>query len=312
MCSLENACRTSTTSRLVLVCAVILIAASGLLCISRIHTSRPAMEENRAFSGKVRALSGIPEDHEVEFVAVNSVKGFPHKSRRLPGDLVPGSYHLKIHVNLKALTFGGSVVIRILCRRATSRIILHSRNIDLMGVLVRPAEASPHTDGMAVRRVLAFDKFQQVCIELDDPLIEGKHYAVQLNFKAKISDSLEGLYKSVYYNSSKHARSVCLVASHTNLPRGFLVDPFTAKSNNFKLLLQPCQKYYITQSEELGFSWLTQTKDDYTTDSHYLTRTRLLKGWEKVLFLVVILVDLRNDWNIPSTLRISQWPPGKV
>ena len=31
---------------------------------------------------------------------------------------------------------------------------------------------------------------------------------------------------------------------------------------NVKCLLHPHQKYYITQYEELGFSWLTQMKDD--------------------------------------------------
>ena len=52
-------------------------------------------------------------------------------------------------------------------------------------------------------------------------------------------------------------------------------------------LLQPHQKYHITQYEELGFSSLTQMKDDDTTKfSHYLTYTFLLKGWENVIMTV--------------------------
>ena len=42
---------------------------------------------------------------------------------------------------------------------------------------------------------------------------------------------------------------------------------------NLKFLLQPHQKYYITQYEELGFSYLTQMKDDYTTNI-------ILNAWE--------------------------------
>ena len=34
---------------------------------------------------------------------------------------------------------------------------------------------------------------------------------------------------------------------------------------NVKFPLQPHQKYYITQYEELGFSYLTQMENDYTT-----------------------------------------------
>ena len=42
---------------------------------------------------------------------------------------------------------------------------------------------------------------------------------------------------------------------------------------NIKFLLQPHQKYDLTQYGELGFSQLAQIKDDYTINSHYLTYT---------------------------------------
>ena len=54
-------------------------------------------------------------------------------------------------------------------------------------------------------------------------------------------------------------------------------NPFTLKSDQLKFPLQPHQKYYITQYEELGFSKRTQMKDDYTTNCHYLTYTFLCK-----------------------------------
>ena len=50
---------------------------------------------------------------------------------------------------------------------------------------------------------------------------------------------------------------------------------------NVKFPLQPHQKYYITQSKEFGFSSLTQMKDDYTTNSHYLTYTFLFRKVER-------------------------------
>ena len=46
---------------------------------------------------------------------------------------------------------------------------------------------------------------------------------------------------------------------------------------NFKFPLQPHQKDYITQYEELGFSQLNQMKDDYTINSYYFSCTFLLK-----------------------------------
>ena len=53
-----------------------------------------------------------------------------------------------------------------------------------------------------------------------------------------------------------------------------------------KIPLQPHQKYCITQYRELGFSQLTQMKDDYTVLPILTTPlTRFLfRGWENVLF----------------------------
>ena len=42
---------------------------------------------------------------------------------------------------------------------------------------------------------------------------------------------------------------------------------------NVKIPLQPHKKYDITQYGELDFSWLTQMKSDYTTNSRYITHT---------------------------------------
>ena len=47
--------------------------------------------------------------------------------------------------------------------------------------------------------------------------------------------------------------------------------------------LQPRQKSYPTKYDEFGFSQLTQTKDDYTTNSGEPTYT-FSAGWENVLF----------------------------
>ena len=53
---------------------------------------------------------------------------------------------------------------------------------------------------------------------------------------------------------------------------------------NFKFLPQPNHKYYITQYEELGFSSLSWMKHNYTSNSHYLTCTFLLKKVRRILF----------------------------
>ena len=43
----------------------------------------------------------------------------------------------------------------------------------------------------------------------------------------------------------------------------------------------------MTPYEELGFSYLTQMKDDYTTNSHYLTYTFLFRKVGRMYFLIL-------------------------
>ena len=79
---------------------------------------------------------------------------------------------------------------------------------------------------------------------------------------------------------------------------------------NVKFLLQPHQKYYITQYEELGFSKLTRMKDDYTTKSHNLTYTFFsLKGWENELFE---LGSTQTDTDRTRTPAYSEGGEGVV
>ena len=54
---------------------------------------------------------------------------------------------------------------------------------------------------------------------------------------------------------------------------------------NFKFLLLPHQKYYITQYEELGFPLLTQIRDDHTTNSHLITYTFSLQEFGRMYCL---------------------------
>ena len=69
-----------------------------------------------------------------------------------------------------------------------------------------------------------------------------------------------------------------------------VTDPFTftfsPKSDQFEIspTASPEILQYITQYEELAFHKLIQMKDDYATNSHYLTHSFPLKGWENVLF----------------------------
>ena len=73
---------------------------------------------------------------------------------------------------------------------------------------------------------------------------------------AEVADRVEELcdsWPSKYWGRADPSK-ICVLA------------PYPAQAS--RPLLQPHQKYYITQYEEVGFSWLTQMKDDYATNPH--------------------------------------------
>lgn len=147
---------------------------------------------------------------ELEFHSVHNIEKFPHKNQRLPKDLKPLSYQLDLRVNLTTLKYSGVVKIRILCEKITSYVILHCGDLDVMNVSVAKTENSEEK-GLIIDRILAFKAHQQLCIELREALLSGEVYYVTLEFKSKISDRLEGFYKSSYTTETGEQRCVAIL-----------------------------------------------------------------------------------------------------
>ena len=144
---------------------------------------------------------------EVEFHAVSNIEKFPHKDQRLPKDLKPLSYKLDLRVNLTTLKYRGVVKARILCEKTTRYVILHCGDLDVLNVSV----TAENNHDIAINRILAFKEYQQLCVELKGDLCRGESYFVTIQFKNKISDKLEGFYKSWYRSETGEKR--CVVVS---------------------------------------------------------------------------------------------------
>ena len=79
---------------------------------------------------------------------------------------------------------------------------------------------------------------------------------------------------------------------------------------NFKIRLQPHQQYNLTQYEELGFSQLTQLKDDCTINSHHLTCTFLFKRFGECTFLNLGVIrvlkgESMDQSNLAMQIQVS-------
>lgn len=187
-----------------LVLFISLIFAAALVGVLTKHDFLPYFTEHARELSKHRTRG-----EEVEFHSFHNIEKFPHKDLRLPKDLKPLNYKLDLRVNLTALKYNGVVKIQIVCDKTTRYVILHCGDLDVLNVSVRRTEDS-REKGMLIERILAFKEHQQLCIELRDTLRKGRFYYVTLQFKSKISDRLEGFYKSSYTTGEGLKRSVAI------------------------------------------------------------------------------------------------------
>ena len=70
--------------------------------------------------------------------------------------------------------------------------------------------------------------------------------------------------------------------------------PTAAPGSTSNFSLQPHKKYCITQYEELGFSWLSQMKDDYTTGSQFLAHIFLFNRLGECTFCRNLGVEVKR------------------
>ena len=181
-----------------------LLFAAALVGVLTKHDFLPYFTEHARELSKHRTRG-----EEVEFHSVHNIEKFPHKDLRLPKDLKPLNYKLDLRVNLTTLKYSGVVKIKIVCDKTTRYVILHCGDLDVLNVSVKGTENS-REKVMSIERILVFKEYQQLCIELRDALRKGGFYYVTLQFKSKISDRLEGFYKSSYATGAGVKRSVTI------------------------------------------------------------------------------------------------------
>lgn len=120
---------------------------------------------------------------------------------RLPTDLVPVNYTLRLELDADQLAFHGTVNITMTCTKQTNQINLHAHH-DLQ-VDEENIELVHHTDNgkantLKIRRVDRVPKKPLLVIYLHDDLTVGGLYEVRINFKGMIWENTEGLFQGKY------------------------------------------------------------------------------------------------------------------
>ncbi|XP_058826210.1 aminopeptidase N [Topomyia yanbarensis] len=120
---------------------------------------------------------------------------------KLPSDLVPINYTLRIELNVEQLSFLGDVNISMTCTKRTNQINLHAHNdlqVDEVNLDVVQYTDNGETTAIKIRRVDRVPKKPLLVIYLHDDLAAGGVYEARIQFKGMIWENTEGLFQGKY------------------------------------------------------------------------------------------------------------------
>ena len=143
-------------------------------------------------------------------VYVTEEPSHPWSNIRLPRSILPTSYAINLRIDLKQLTFKGSVEIDLVCQELTSHIVLHAHalNIDNTRVAISNMSGSG-VSILAIKRVFPVVENQYYVIETFRVMRSGERYQLRFgDFRAPLRDDLHGLYYSAYVDEQNLTRYV--------------------------------------------------------------------------------------------------------
>ncbi|KAH8283987.1 hypothetical protein KR054_006711 [Drosophila jambulina] len=121
---------------------------------------------------------------------------------RLPTDLVPLRYHLKILTHLEgpsAFTFHGTVRILIEVLQDTKNITLHSKNLTIHESLTKLTHIGGGTDeDVCVSSTAVNPTHDYYILSPCQKLLADNYYELRLSFSGEITQNMNGYYRSSY------------------------------------------------------------------------------------------------------------------
>lgn len=123
---------------------------------------------------------------------------------KLPSDLVPMNYTLRIELNAEQLAFHGGVNITMTCTKRTNQINLHAHHdlqVDEVNLEVVQHNDNGETSVMKIRRVDRVPKKPLLVVYFHDDLTKGGLYEARIQFKGMIWENTEGLFQGKYKNA---------------------------------------------------------------------------------------------------------------
>ncbi|XP_063229949.1 uncharacterized protein LOC134535043 [Bacillus rossius redtenbacheri] len=128
-------------------------------------------------------------------------------SYRLPSDLLPLHYDLRLRPNLAGdFQFHGSVAVALRVLAATPNVTLHAEDLEVEGdsVSVTTSGAEGQGEEVEVTTRSRDEDRSFYTVTLDSPLKVGGEYTLRMNYTGHHRDSMRGFYRSSYLDQDNN------------------------------------------------------------------------------------------------------------
>ncbi len=115
---------------------------------------------------------------------------------RLPRQVRPVRYELRLEPDLKAATFAGGETITVTVSRPTNTILLNAAELEIVSATIANGR------GVSQRAAVALDKPAERCRLRFPSAIPAGQWTLSLSFHGKLNDKLRGFYRSTYKDAS--------------------------------------------------------------------------------------------------------------
>lgn len=196
-------CSKGRATAIVVFCAVFILIIAIIAAFARSGSSS---------CGKLNTVLATPTPNITkEDIYATNGDIFPWQDIRLPDTVEPISYDVFLDPDMKALKFSGTVKIKAKIKATTSLIVLHTKNLTLTTVLVKPITLTgPSTkrSPIVVEKHLEFFKNEQLAILTDRKMYPSARTGIEIiiKFNANIVSKLAGFYLSSYKTKSEEIR----------------------------------------------------------------------------------------------------------
>uniref|UniRef100_A0A0C9R2S6 Aminopeptidase n=1 Tax=Fopius arisanus TaxID=64838 RepID=A0A0C9R2S6_9HYME len=257
--------------------------------------------------------AGIIPPSEDEFLVTKAAPEAPANplDYRLPTNVVPTTYEIKLAPDLENFTFKGESKIMLSVKKATKQIVLHAKDLKITLAVLHVLNGTTHISNVATTALPINTTNDWLVINLIEQLNITGTYQLELHYEGTLNEDLKGFYRSSYIDD--YGKKRWLATTHFEPTSARLAFPCWDEPHlkaKFTISIKHPKKLHA-----LSNSHLVSITPDVTDKTSFITQFAETPAMSTYLvaFVVSDFESLSNKegtftvWARPNAIRHGEF-----